>query len=284
VAAVLTSILLVAVAGGAALIFARNDASPQPPAGRDTDSSQPPNSEAAIRGRAVAWILQQVNRSAFVACDAQVCADLTRRGFPAANLVWLGPQSYDPLSANLVVATTPVRAHFGSRLASVYAPAVIASFGSGAARIDIRLEYPEGTARYRKVQRAAARDRKAADAQLLANNQLTFSATARRQLRRGDIDPRLPQLIAAMAAAHPVYVVDFGGWSPGGGPASLLRYVDLATVDEAARLTPAAYVSWMHSFISVQRASYQPARSQQVTLPSGQAVLRIGYGAPSPLS
>jgi hypothetical protein len=43
-------------------------------------------------------------------------------------------------------------------------------------------------------------------------------------------------------------------------------------------------MGWMCGFIDVQRAEYHPAWCQQVTLRTGQAVLRIGYGAPSPLS
>ena len=81
-----------------------------------------------------------------------------------------------------------------------------------------------------------------------------------------------------------MHIVDFVNQSPGGGPASLLRSVDLATADGAAHLRRGAYVGWMRGFIDVQRAEYRPAWSQQVTLRTGQAVLRIGYGAPSPLS
>ena len=87
-----------------------------------------------------------------------------------------------------------------------------------------------------------------------------------------------------MAESHPVSIVDFVNQSPGGGPASLLRSVDLATVDSAAHLTRAAYLGWMKAFIDAQRAQYLPAWVQQVTLSTGQAVLRIGFGAPSPLS
>ena len=86
-----------------------------------------------------------------------------------------------------------------------------------------------------------------------------------------------------MATGHPVRIVDFVNQSPGGGPASLLRSVDLAATDGAAHLTRAAYLGWMRAFIDAQRAPYRPAWSQQVTLRTGQAVLRIGYGAPSPL-
>jgi len=79
-------------------------------------------------------------------------------------------------------------------------------------------------------------------------------------------------------------IVDIASQSPGGGPASLLRWVDLATTVPAAHLTRAAYLGWIQAFIDAQRAEYRPAWAQQVMLSTGQAVLRIGYGAPSPLS
>jgi hypothetical protein len=280
---------MVAGAGGLALILALRGGPSQRPASGHPGTSQGGTSqelaaEAAARTQAVTWIMHQVSRAAVVSCDSQVCADLASRDFPSANLLTLGPGSNDPLGSALVVATSTVRAQYGGRLASVYAPAVIASFGSGNAKIDIRLVFPGGTTNYRAVQRAALRTRKAADAQLLTNSQITLSATARAQVRSGDIDPRVPLLIVGMAAAHPVHVVDFGGRAPGGGPASLLRSVDLATADGSAHLTRTAYLAWMHGFIGVQRAQYRPAWSQQVTLQTGQAVLRIGYDAPSPLN
>jgi hypothetical protein len=87
-----------------------------------------------------------------------------------------------------------------------------------------------------------------------------------------------------MAASHPVYIVDFVNQSPGGGSASLLRMVDLATAVRTAHLTSAAYLNWMQVFIDAQTAEYLPAWVGKITLPTGQAVLRIRYGAPSPLS
>jgi predicted Ser/Thr protein kinase len=282
-AAILTSILLVAGASALALTLSRHGASPQRPAGSHAGTSQELTAEAAARTRAITWIVQQVSRAAVVSCDPQVCTALASKGFPAANLLTLGPGSADPLGSDLVVATATVRAQYGARLASVYAPAVIASFGSGTARIDVRLVFPGGSGEYFAVERAALRARQAAEAQLLANRRITLSATARAQLRSGDIDPRLPLLIVAMAHVHPVGVVGFGDPSPGGGPASLLRSVDLAPADRAAHLTRAAYLAWMRAYLSAQRAPYLPAWSQ-VRLPAGQVVLRIGYAAPSPLS
>jgi predicted Ser/Thr protein kinase len=270
--------LLVATVGVLAVNLPRHGAAPQRLAGSQTQIA----AETKARKQAITWILQQVSRAAVVSCDPLFCGALVSAGFPSPNVLSLGPGSNDPLGSALVVATEPIRAHFGTRLASVYAPAVIASFGSKTARIDIRLVYPGGAVAYDADERAALSDRKTAGAELLANSNIKASATARAQLLSGDVDPRLPQLLAIMAGKHPVSIVDFTGQSPGGGPASLLRSVDLATVDSAAHMTRSAYLGWMQTFIDAQRAQYHPS-VQQVPLRTGQTVLRIGFGAPSPL-
>jgi len=262
-----------------AVNLAGNSAPPAQPPGHRPGTSPPSNNVAAVRNRAVTWIVHQVSRAAVVGCDALVCNDLVHSGFQ--NVLTYGPQSNDPLGAGLVVSTAAVRAQFRDRL-SVWAPAIIAAFGSGNARIEIRLEFPGGATSYNTVQGKYLHARKLIDTQMLTNRSITFSATAKAQLRSGEIDPRLPELLAIMAHRHPVQVVDFGGHSPGGGPASLLRSMDLATADPPAHLTSSAYINRMESFIRAQRSKYHPALSL-VKLPSRQTVLRIGYEAPSPL-
>ena len=271
--------LLIATVGVLAFNLPRHGAAPERLAGSQTQLA----AVTAARKEAVTWILDQVSRAAVVSCDPQLCGELVSAGFPSANVLSLGPGSNDPLGSALVVATGPIRAHFGNRLASVYAPAVIASFGSRTAKIDIRLVYPGGAVTYDADERTALPYRKTAGAQLLGNANIKASAAARAQLLSGDVDPRLLQLLAIMAGRHPVHIVDFTGESPGGGPASLLRSVDLATVDSAAHLTRSAYLGWMQTLIDAQRAQYHPS-VRQVTLNTGQTVLRIGFGAPSPLS
>ncbi len=280
--ALLASILLIGGAGGLALILSRHGSLPKQSVGGHAVSSQKLAAGTAARTRAITWILQQVSRAAVVSCDSQVCADLARRGFP--NLETLGPGSNDPLGSALVVATAAIRAQFGSRLTSVYAPAILASFGSGSARIEIREVFPGGTTAYRAAVRADLHARKTNDAQLLANSQITVSATARAQLLSGNVDPRLPLLIVTMAHAHRVRIVDFGDQSPGGGPVSLLRSVDLATHVRAAHLAAPAYLSWMQKLVNAQHAQYLPASSKLVAMPDSETVLRIEYDAPSPLS
>jgi predicted Ser/Thr protein kinase len=281
-AALLTLILLAAGAGGLAFSLSGPGAWLERLTGGQVRISQLA-AEAAARTQAITWILHQVSPAVVVSCDAQVCADLVSSGFPSSDLLALGPASNDPLGSDLVVATATVRNQFGSRLA-IYAPAIIASFGTGNARIDIRWVYPGGAAAYRAALPATLPVRKAAGAQLLTNSNIGLSVTARAQLLGGQVDPWLPLLLVIMAHSHPLRIVDFASQSPGGGPASLLRWVDLATTVPAAHLTSAAYLGWMRSFIDTQRAEYRPVWVQQVTLRTGQAVLRIGYGAPSPLS
>ena len=284
-AVLLAAIVLVAGAGVLAFNLPRHGALSDRPAssGGRVSQSQELAAEAA-RTKAITWIRQQVSPADIVGCDSQIHADLVNAGFPSASLVTLRPNtSIDVLASTLVVATAAVRAEFGDRLESVYAPATIASFGSGPAEIDILWVYPDGTAQYHADLRADLPARRAADARLLINSQIKISPAARAQLLSGDIDPQLPELLVLMAGIHPVSIVAFVNQSPGGGPASLLRSVDLATVDPSAHMKRAAYLRWMQEFLGAQRAPYLPTWWQKVTLPTGQPVLRIGYGAPSPL-
>jgi serine/threonine protein kinase len=281
-AVLLTLITLVAGAGGVAFTLSRRGASLERLTSGNVQTSQL-TAEAAARKQAITWILDQVSPATIVSCDAQVCADLVGSGFPSSSLVTLEPMSNDPLGSDLVVATATVRTQFGRRLA-LYAPAVIASFGTRNAEIDIMWLYPGGARAYRAALPVTLRVRKAHDAELLTNSNIRLSAPAKAQLLSGQIDPWLPELIVIMAHSHPLDIVDFASQSPGGGPASLMRWVDLATTVKAAHLTRAAYVGWMQSFIDTQRAEYQPVWVKQVRLRTGQVVLRIGYAAPSPLS
>jgi predicted Ser/Thr protein kinase len=283
-AAALLALVLLAGGGGGLTLFLSRDGPPAKGQAEGSAGGSPElAAEAAARAQAVAWILHQVSRAEIVSCDYQVCAELAQGGFP--DVQTLGPGSYDPLGSQLIVATAAIRAQFGSRLASVYAPAVIASFGSGNAKIEIRETYGNaGASGFRAAVRADLQLRKTSDAELLTNRNLKVSAAARAELLNGGVDPRLPTLIAAMADTHPVRIVDFGDPSPGGGPASLLRSMDLATNVAAAHLAALAYVRWMEGLVDAQRTEYLPASCEQVTLPGGEAVLRIEFDAPSPLS
>jgi len=236
----------------------------------------------ALRSRVAAWVAGQVSRSAVVSCDRVMCQALEKHGLPAASLLELAPGRADPLHSSVIVATPAVRQLLGSRLSSVYAPAVLASFGSGSTSISVRVIAPHGARLYSAQLAADVLARKDSGAQLLRSERITVSAAARGQLAKGLADSRLLVVIAALAAREPVSVVGFGDLAPGASPGISMRSADLA---ESGVTGPnrAAYVRSMISFLRAQRGAYQAARVQIVQLPGGQRVLRIEFAAPSPL-
>jgi len=232
---------------------------------------------AATRDEAAAWIAGQVASSAVVACDPAMCAVLQSDGLPATRLLVLGTASADPLGSDVVVATSAVRDQFGARLESVYAPAVIAGFGSGPGRIDIRAVAPDGTAAYLSALAADRRSRISAGTQLLRNPRIAVTAGARAALSSGDVDPRLLMLLAALAVEQPVRVGAFGDPSPGASQAVPLRSAQVAPLRPGAQAE--SRLRSMLSFIAAQQQPYLPLRASLV----GTSALTVEYAAPSPL-
>jgi len=254
-----------------------------------TGAARAPNSdtrqlatEAAVRTAAVTWVTGQVGRDIIIACDPVICSDLAQHGFPASNLNTLQPTAPDPYGSELVIATAGVRSQFGSKLADVYAPQVIASFGAGADKIDVRLIAPRGPAAFDAALRADLQASKSSGAQLLRNTKIQTSATARVQLAAGQVDSRLLTTIAFMAGQQPLDIVDFGSIAPGASPSVPLRFADLADFDQAAHLPGPAY---QHALVTLAREAeppYLPLYVGLVRLANGQTVVRIEFAAPSP--
>jgi hypothetical protein len=234
---------------------------------------------SAIRSRAAAWVARQVSPDAIVACDPDMCSALLAQQIAPGNLLELRGAAADPLGSDVLVATAAVRSQFGARLASVYAPAVLASFGSGRLRIDVRAVAPDGAAAYRAELAADLTARRKAGGQLLGNPHLQVTAAARRELQAGQVDSRLLATLAALAAAEPVQVTRFADSGPGASAGVPLRS---AVITAAGRDDPAA-VAGMLTFVRAQRPPYLPARSLIEAGPAGVSVLSIQFAAPSPL-
>jgi hypothetical protein len=232
---------------------------------------------ATVRDEAAKWIAGQVAPGAVVACDPAMCAALQSDGLSASRLLALGTASADPLGSDLVVATSAVRNQFGARLENVYAPALIASFGSGAGRIDIRAIAPDGTAAYKSALAADRRSRITAGTQLLRNPRIAVSAAARAALSEGDVDPRLLMMLAALAVEQPVRVSAFGDPSPGAGQRVPLRSARLAALRSGAQA--GSSLRSMLSFFAAQQQPFLPLRAGL----AGTSALTVEYPAPSPL-
>jgi Tetratricopeptide repeat len=248
-------------------------ASPAPPPGAASGPSAIAGQEAA------AWVAGQVSHSTVVSCDPAMCSELETRGVPAGDLLMLGregPRADGPLGSDVVVATRAVRSEFGSRLAGVYAPLVLAAFGSGGARVEIRAVSAGGTAAYRDALAADLTARRQAGAELLRNPDISASASARGPLSDGSVDSRLLVTLAVLAGlrlAHPLRIVSFGEPDPGASAEVPLRSAEIAGPASQPIL----------AFLRAQQAPYLAAVIRAIRLPGGQAAVRIGFASPSPL-
>lgn len=229
---------------------------------------------AANRDQAAAWIAQQVLPSVLIGCDPLMCQALETANVSASRLSVVQPSAPDPLGVEVIVATPALQSQFGPRLATVYAPLVLASFGSGVQRIDIRYLSPGGTAAFEASLAAAKRSRIQAGQQLLSNKHVQASAQARGALLAGDVDPRLLITLGLLAHEIPVRLVLFDDPSPGASSAVPLRGAEIGA-------SASAGLSAITAFLA-QQTTYQPSQYHEVRI-AGAQVVTVQYDAPGPL-
>jgi hypothetical protein len=283
VAVALVVAVIVFAAGGLTVALLRN-AGPKSAASNSGAASGSPGlgavqAAAAARRQAATWVAAQVSHSAVVSCDPAMCAALQAKGFPAGDLMTLGPAASDPLGSAVIVATADIRSEFGSRLTSVYAPTVLVSFGSGSARIDIRVYAAGGAAAYLTALRADELSRRSAGNQLLHNPRVSAAPAARQQLAAGQVDSRLLITIATLAGQGPVRILAFGDSGHGASPGVPLRLAELTS-------PPGAKSGYLQSVVALLLAQHEPYLANSATLArlaNGQEVVRIEFAAPSPL-
>ncbi len=238
-------------------------------------STAPVRQEAAVRGETATWVAQQVSPGQTVFCDQAMCAALEAHGLPARDLLALGPLSPDPRQSGVVVETPAVRALFGTSLDRAWAPAVLASFGSGSAGVTVRVVASHGAIAYQTALAGERAAGKAAGARLLADRRISVPASARAQLTAGLVDLRLLSALTALSRHLPVSLVEFGNVGTGASAGVPFRFADLSATGQAA--------ATVRSVLSGLNTALRPVRTVPVVLPDGQAVLRVEFAAPSPL-
>jgi len=281
----IAGLLVAVIALIAAAVIALLLSSGSGTAGNGHGGQGAPGTGAGERNLAAAWIAGQVSRTAVVACDPVMCRALAAHGVPGRVLYSLGPNATSPLPSAIIVATAQVRAQFGDRLSSAYAPAVLARFGSGPQRIEVRQTALHGAAAYRARLGADLLSRKTSGAELLRSNRIAMAPIARRDLSTGRVDSRLLIAITAMASVHRMYIINFGSVAPGADPDLPLRFADLAESGRSHNQSgrSAGYVRSMVSLLHAQRLPYRPAYVATVHLAAGTKALRVEFPAPSPL-
>ena len=281
-------VIVVFAAGALTIALAQHKTSSAAVTGSAASSAQPVRLPSAALARAAsnrlhaaAWVAAQVSHSAIVSCDPQMCAELQQHGFPAGDLMSLNASATDPMGSQIIVSTIALRNQFGSRLADVYAPAVIQTFGSGASRVDIRVEAQEGAQAYGAAQRADLLARQLAGRQLLGNRYLHVVGAARKDIAAGDVDSRLLITLAALTHQRDqVYVSGFGdgGTNEAAAPLRMVQ-IDARIPHQKAR--PSTYRDSVVRFLHAQQAPYQA--SVTVLHQPRKSLIQIEFTAPGAL-
>ena len=279
--AVLVLSALAAMAAGALVTLAVTaNQTARAPAGQPTDAAQNTSAASALqvatanRNAAAAWIAKQILPSVLIGCDSLMCQSLTADGVSASRLSTITPSVPDPLGVEVIVATPALQSQFGPRLSTVYAPLILASFGSGSAQIDVRYVVPGGTAAFEQSLAPAQHARIQAGEQLLANKHVQATAQARQALLAGNVDPRLLVTLGLLAHEMPLNLLVFDDSSPGASPEVPLRGAEIGA---AASASPSAMLSFL-----AQQTTYQPSLYGETRTKSGQ-VVTVQYDAPGPL-
>jgi len=235
---------------------------------------------ATARKQAANWVATQVNPDENIGCDPVMCTALEAVHIQANRLIMLEPSQPDPLGSEILLDTATLRAQFGPRLESVYAPVSLAAFGSGAARVEVRFVTPNSAHMYLAQLAADVAARKAAGTEMLRNHSIHASPLASHQLIAGQVDTRLLVTLVTLAHSHPVDIISFGTTQPGASPGVPLRSAEIAGAPGPGS-TPAASVQTLRSFLSSQQPPYRPSAIAEVKTASRRTVLRVEYPAPS---
>jgi len=233
---------------------------------------------AANRELAARWIAAQVSRGVIVACDPLMCAVLQHSGFPVADLETLGTGAADPLGSGIVVSTLALRSELGPRLARVYAPTVLATFGRGSSAVAVRVTAPGGATSYLAAAHADLLARQQDSDELLRNANVHVPVTGQAELAAGQVDSRILITLAALAHDVPVYVRQFGDAGPGATAGTPMRSM---TISAAPLQQDAGYLAEVLAFLRAQRAPFRA--NVTVSGTGAAAVVQIVFSAPSPL-
>jgi hypothetical protein len=240
------------------------------------------SSAAAARAAAAHWVSSQVSRSEMIGCDTVMCSDLLKAGVRSSDLLVLKSAAPDPLGADVLVATAILQSKFGTRLRTEYAPTVLASFGRGPAKIDVRLVANSGAAAYNLALRRDLAARRAVGAQLIGNRRIALPSAAQTDLAAGKVDPRLLITLPALASKHPIRILAFFDRPPGASSGVPLAGVKLSGTDPKAGMMPRAYLRWLTSFLRSQQTVYRAASVSAITH-HGHPVVSVRFTWPSPI-
>ncbi|MBV9795547.1 MAG: hypothetical protein JO016_16590 [Actinobacteria bacterium] len=264
-------VLVLAAVAGVALWLTGAFTASAAPAPKPVRTSKPATSRPAPvtgpQAQAARWIAGQVGGGAVIACDPGLCSVLQQHGVAAGRLVSLGSAASSGYGAGVLVVSPSAD---GQATAAAQCPAaLIASFGTGAQRVEVCAAEPGGAATYQSDLAADLAARRSAGAQLTRNPHIRFAGADSTELRAGHVDARLLATLAALSSQYSFQVGPFGDTAPG-GPVVYRS----ATITGIGHDRPAAL-----AMVHAQSPPYVPARA----VTAGPDGLSIEFAVPSPL-
>lgn len=275
------TVLLLLTAAGTAVALLGQHAGGKPASGGGSGGTALARA-AASRTAVARWVSREISRSAMIGCDTVMCDALIKSGVPSADLLVIRASSQDPLGADVVIATPTLQAQFGSRLSTEYAPSVLASFGTGNAKVTVRVIATYGASAYQLALNRDLAAREVLGTQLVGNGRITLPIGAETELAAGQVDPRLLITLPALAQRHPIRVLAFYDHAPGASSGVPLSGVMLAGWDPRAGLPAHAYLGWLVNFLRSQRSVYR-ATDIATTWRQGSAIVSVRFARPNPI-
>jgi len=158
----------------------------------------------------------------------------------------------------------------------------VAAFGDGADRVEVHRLVTRGAAALAAAQEAARSTRLQAGASLAANASLQISPDAVDQIRTGQVDERLLNVLATLAAQHDLEVAAFPAVAGEEGVGAPRRTVEIDSIDFHPVVEGSAEVTDLMTFLSRQLPAYRPVSVTVEARSAGNASLRITYAYRDP--
>ncbi len=248
--------------------------------------------------QAQAWVTANVTTDQRVIVDDALWVDLVEAGFPTGGLAGygaVGGGDGDPEAArsraglgtwrsyDYLVATEPAAVGLGGfdQLDDAIASsAVVATYGEGDDRVEIRRIDPDGPLALRRERDEAVEARVAAGSALATNPAIDTSPAADEKLRRGRVDERVLAVLATLATDYQLAIAGFPA-IPGEHDTALpARRVDLASIDGRAVAGDDPAFDEVVAFLEGQDLAFRAADTAIVPSARGEPLLRITFALP----
>jgi hypothetical protein len=184
--------------------------------------------------QAETWVTANIAANTPLCADPALADELGKSGFTAVSSC----RPHDWGNGNRFVVSTPdIRAAIAGSLAAAVGQGTslpVAVFGSGPARVEVRMVVPGAQAALSARIARDMHERALAAAALLHNPRVTVTAGARTALQRGQLDMRAATLLALLAARTPVRIDTIIIRQPEATAGRPARSVTVSVTDPAA--------------------------------------------------